>query len=87
MSRRSKVVLVALIILILIVIVSLLNNEPSTEDKLGEWEEEIIDPNNELDPLNEMEDNTVFIIKVSQKVEGFIEKIFSFVIGLVERII
>lgn len=87
MSKRSKIVLIILIVLIVIVLLSLFNEEPSTDTKLGEWEEEIIDPNNQLDPLNEKVGKNVFIIDIALKIEGIINKIFSFVIGFFEEVV
>ena len=87
MSSRSKIVLAILIVVILVILSSFLNEKPATDDKLEEWEEEIVDPNNELDPLNEKVGETVFVINVAQKIEYGIDKIFSFVIGVVESII
>ena len=86
MSKRSKVVLIILIILVVTVFLSLFNEEPVTDDKLLDWEEEIIDPNNQLDPLNEKVGKNVFIIDIAQKIEGLINKVFSFVTGLFEKL-
>ena len=66
---------------------SFFQEQPATDEKLEEWEEEIINPNNELDPLNERVGNNVFIINVAHKIELVINKIFSFMIGLVEVVV
>ena len=87
MSSRSKVVFIILVVVIVVVLSSFLSETPATDDKLEEWEEEIVNPNNELDPLNQKVGNTVFIINVAQKVESLIDKFFSFVIGFVEGIV
>lgn len=87
MSSRSKVLLVILIVLVVVVFSSFLGERTLTDDKLGEWEEEITNPNNELDPLNEKVGNDIFIIDVAHKIENAINKVFSFVIGLVEGIV
>ena len=87
MSSRSKVVLVILVVVILVILSSFFQEKPATDEKLEEWEEEIVNPNNELDPLNQKVGNNVFVINVAQKIELVINKIFSFVIGLVEGIV
>ena len=87
MSSRSKVALIILIVVIVVVFSSFFQEKPATDAKLEEWEEEIINPNNELDPLNEKVGNHVFIINVAHKIELVINKIFSFVIGLVEGVV
>ena len=87
MSKRSKVVLIILIVFVVLVFLSMFNEEASTDEKLAEWEEEIKDPNNQLDPLNEKVGKNVFIIDIGQKIENIIEKIFSFVVGFFEGIV
>ena len=87
MSKRSKVMLVILVSLILVILLSFLNEESATDSKLDKWEEEIVDPNNQLDPLNEKVGENVFIISVAQKIEGMINKVFSFVISFFEGVI
>ena len=79
--------MIILIVVIVVILSSFLSETPATDDKLEEWEEEIVNPDNELDPLNQKVGNTVFIINVAQKVESLIDKIFSFVIGFVEGVV
>ena len=79
--------LVILVSLILVILLSFLNEESATDSKLDKWEEEIVDPNNQLDPLNEKVGENVFIISVAQKIEGMINKVFSFVISFFEGVI
>lgn len=91
MSKRSKLVLIILIVFVVLVFLSMFNQEISTDDKLSEWEEEIANPNNQLDPLNQKVGKNVFIIDLALKIENIIKKIFSFVVGffdgIVERIL
>lgn len=87
MSKRSKVMLIILISLILVILFSFFSEEPATDNKLDQWEEEITDPNNQLDPLNEKVGNNVFILDFAQKIEGIINKVFSFITSFVEGII
>ena len=79
MSKRSKVVLIILISLVLIVLLSFFEEEPARDNKLEEWEEEITNPNNQLDPLNERMGENVIILDVAQKIEATINKVFSFI--------
>ncbi len=87
MSKRSKVMLVILISLVLIVLFSFFEEEPASDNKLEEWEEEITNPNNQLDPLNERVGENVIILDVAQKIEATINKVFSFITDFVEGII
>lgn len=87
MSKRSKVSLIVLIVLVLTIFLSLLNEKPATDEKLESWEEEISNPNNKLDPLDDKVGDNVFIIDIAQKIENVINKVFSFIIGFFEEII
>ena len=87
MSKRSKVVLIILISLVLIVLLSFFEEEPARDNKLEEWEEEITNPNNQLDPLNERMGENVIILDVAQKIEATINKVFSFITTFIEGII
>ena len=87
MSSRSKVLLVILIVVVVVIFSSFFEEKPATDEKLTEWEEEIANPNNELDPLNEKVGNNIFIIDLAHKIETGINKIFSLVISLFEGVI
>ena len=87
MSKRSKVLLIILIVVVLTILLSFFNEEPATDDKLEQWEEEIINPNNQLDPLNEKVGDSIFILNVASKVENFINKFFSLIISFCEGVI
>ena len=87
MSKRSKVVLVILVSLVLIVLLSFFEETPAEDNKLEEWEEEITNPNNQLDPLNERVGKNVVILDIAQKIEATINKIFSFITKFIEGII
>ena len=84
MSKRSKLVLILIVFLILITVLTAFKEEPLSDKELEEWEEEISNPNNQLDPLNETGSNASFLVNIAYKVEGFIAKIFSFLLGIVE---
>ncbi len=79
--------MIILIVFIVLILLSLFDQRPSTDEKLQEWEEEIVDPNNQLDPLNEKVGKNVFIIDVALKIENIIDKVFSFVISFFESIV
>lgn len=87
MSKRSKIVLIIMISLVLVIILSLLDTEDATDDKLGDWEEEIVDPNNKLNPLGNKESEKAFILEIPQKFEGFIGKIFNVIISFFEGLV
>ena len=87
MSKRSKIMLVILISFVFIILFSFFNQEAATDSKLEQWEEEIINPNNQLDPLNDKVGDNVFVLDVAKKIEGLINKVFSFIIGFVEGVI
>ena len=87
MSKRSKIALIILIIVVLTIFLSFLNEEGPTDDKLESWEEEITNPNNQLDPLNDKVGDSVFIIDVAKKIDGFIGKVFSFILGFFEGVV
>ena len=87
MSKRSKVALIILIVVVLTIFLSFLNEESTTDDKLESWEEEITNPNNQLDPLNDKVGESVFVIDVAQKIDGVIEKIFLFILGFFEGVV
>ena len=72
---------------VFVIILSLFQEEPATDTKLEQWEAEIVEPNNQLDPLNERVGNNVFIINLAQKIDLAIDKIFSYVISVFEGII
>ena len=50
MSNRSKVVLIALSVLLFLILTSLVSPKESVDDRMEEWEAEITDPNNNLNP-------------------------------------
>ena len=83
MSKRSKVVLIIIISIVLLTLFSFLNVEGNETDNLQEWEEEIVLPDNQLDPLNEKVNNT-FIIDVAIKIESTINKIFDLIFGFLK---
>ena len=81
--------MIAIIIIIVFVFVSVLSgNKDETNDKeLSDFEQEITNPNNELDPLDENSTKNVLILDVANKIDGIIDKIFNFVIVFFESIV
>ena len=67
----------------ILTIFSFLNVEDTEALNLEEWEEEIVLPDNQLDPLNEKMNNT-FIIDVAIKIESTINKIFDLIFGFLK---
>lgn len=80
MSKRSKVVLIIIISIVILTLFSFLNVEDTEALNLEEWEEEIVLPDNQLDPLNEKMNNT-FIIDVALKIEDLISNFFDFLLS------
>ena len=79
------IVLILLVIIIVLVILSVLKEEPQSDKKLEEWEEEIIEPNNTLNPLAEKSDSDAIILNLANKIENTIDKFFDVIIGVVEK--
>ena len=87
MNKRSRVLLVILIVVVLLMFVSAFNFYDKENDKeLVIFEEEIVDPNNELDPLNQNINSDVLLIEVALKTEKMIDKIFGFFVNIVKGI-
>ena len=85
MNKRSKVALIILGIFIFFVIISLNtpSNDVSIDGDINEFEEEIVDPNNDLDILGEQEEaSNYLLINLANKAERFINKIFDFIISI-----
>ena len=86
MNKRSKVALVILAVVILFVFASLLSGVKvdNTDKDLEDFENEIIDPNNELDPLGLENSDNVLLIKIALKTESIIDKVFSTFVNLIK---
>ena len=81
MSKRSKVVILILISVITLTLFSFLDIDKENDENLEKWEEEIVIPDNDLDPLNEKVNDNVFIIDVALKIESLINKFFDLFLG------
>jgi predicted RND superfamily exporter protein len=87
MNKRSKILLVILVSLILLTAISMLGSKEENVDKdLENFEKEIINPENELDPLNENFNNNVLLIEIALKTEDIIDKVFSVFVNLLKNI-
>lgn len=87
MNKRSKVVLIILVVVLLFVFASLLSDEKETnDDDLADFENEIVDPNNELDPLDFNDDNNVLLINIALKAENVIDSIFSTIVNIIKSL-
>jgi hypothetical protein len=62
------------------------SKEENINKDLENFEKEIIDPENELDPLNENFNNNVLLIEIAIKTEDVIEKIFSVFVNILKNI-
>ena len=88
MNKRSKVSLVILVIVILFIFASLLSDgkKKDNDKDLENFENEIVDPNNELNPLDYDSGNNVLLIDVALKTESVIEKIFSTLVNFIKNV-
>ena len=88
MNKRSKVLFVILIFFVILTLLSMGQERVVVENKpLKDFEEEIIKPENDLDPLNEKLNNNVVLIDVALKTEGIIENVFNFLLNFFKNII
>ena len=87
MNKRSKALLIVLICIVVITFLSIPNQTEANNDAvLEDFEEEIINPENELDPLNENIGSNVLLIEVALKTEEVIEKVFNIFINLLKNL-
>jgi len=83
MTKRSKILLVILVVIVLFLLISLTSPNETMNNNLEEFENEITNPNNTLDPLSENQGSLTFVIEVALKIEDIINKTFSFIIGVI----
>lgn len=87
MNKRSRILLIFLVGILLVTFLSMLGSKEENINKdLENFEKEIIDPENELDPLNENFNNNVLLIEIAIKTEDVIEKIFSVFVNILKNI-
>lgn len=87
MNKRSKILLVILIVVIVVTFLSMLGDKEENNYKdLEKFEEEIVDPENELDPLNDNFTNNVLLIEVALKTESIIDKVFEVFVNLIKSV-
>lgn len=79
--------MILLIVLLFLILTSLLKTKEVVDEKIDKWEEEIIVPNNNLNPLEVEEDKLDFVLEIPRKVENLLSKLFGFLFGLFEKII
>ena len=83
MNKRSKIALIVLGLFAFFVIVSLgtPTHETGIDEEINQFEQEIIDPNNDLEVLGQQnEASQYFLINVADKVDNFISKVFNFIV-------
>jgi predicted PurR-regulated permease PerM len=89
MSKRSKVLLIVLVSLIVLTLVSITIPTPDVNKDLEEFEKEIVDPNNQLEPLSNSA-SSMFLIDIAKKIENVISSIVRFFVsgitGIIESI-
>lgn len=86
MSKRSKVLLIVLVSLIVLTLVSITIPTPDVNKDLEEFEKEIVDPNNQLEPLNNSA-SSMFLIDIAKKIENVISSIVRFFVSGITGII
>ena len=87
MNKRSRILLIFLVILLVLTFSSLLGNKDENVNKdLENFEKEIVNPENELDPLNENFNNNVLLIEIALKTEDVIEKFFGIFVNILKNI-
>lgn len=87
MTKRSKILMIVLLLLLILVFVSLLSTEKTADDKLAQFEEELVNPNNELSPLEEYNSSTLLLISIATKIENVLNTIFSIIINFIQKLI
>ena len=89
MTKRSKVLLIVLVSLIILTLVSITIPTPDVNKDLEEFEKEIVDPNNQLEPLSNSA-SSMFLIDIAKKIENVISSIVRFFVsgitGIIESI-
>jgi hypothetical protein len=62
------------------------SKEENVDKDLENFEKEIINPENELDHLNENFNSNVLLIEIALKTEDIIDKVFSVCVNLLKNI-
>ena len=86
MTKRSKVLLIVLVSLIVLTLVSITIPTPDVNKDLEEFEKEIVDPNNQLEPLSNSA-SSMFLIDIAKKIENVISSIVRFFVSGITGII
>ena len=86
MTKRSKVLLIVLVSLIILTLVSITIPTPDVNKDLEEFEKEIVDPNNQLEPLSNSA-SSMFLIDIAKKIENVISSIVRFFVSGITGII
>ena len=79
MTKRSKVLLIVFIAFLFVTLVSVVIPNRDSQKGLDEFESEIVDPNNQLEPLSNSY-SSMFLIDLAMKIEVIISKIVGFFI-------
>lgn len=86
MNKRSKVVLILLVSFLIITFVSVMVPNRNPQKQLDDFEEEITNPNNQLEQLNNS-DSSIFLIDIAKTIDNLISKIIDFVISGISSLI
>lgn len=86
MSKRSKVLFLVLILLIVFTFLGMSKKEKSKEEKVEQFESELLNPDNNLVEEENKINSNQFLLRFSSGLESFIVKIFEYIISIVKSI-
>lgn len=86
MSRRSKVLLLVLILLIVFTFLGMSKKEESKEERVEQFESELLTPDNNLAEEENKVNSNQFLLRISSGLESFIIKIFEYIIAIIKSI-
>ncbi len=90
MTKRSRIALIFLGLFVFFVIISLgvSPQENNLENEINQFEQEIVDPNNDLEVLGKQnEASNYFLINLADKVDKAINKVFNLIIDVFRLIV
>lgn len=86
MSRKSKVLLLVLILLIIFTFLGMSKKEESKEERVEQFESELLTPDNNLAEEENKVNSNQFLLRISSGLESFIIKIFEYIIAIIKSI-
>ena len=86
MNKRSKVLLIILLLFLFVTLLSVLVPKGDSQKQLDDFEEEITNPNNQLEQLNSS-NNSLLLIDIAKGIDNIISKIIDFFISGISNLI